>query len=242
MERTQLEFSIQEAGCLIYVADRHLGGHPFSEFHEFFGGRSGLRDLTLGGAVMAASLYQDDGYNVRVVFGDLTENENDQWTSRIDWKLDLSSGQMTVSGVCDEGLADHMKEWPFAEDGGDYELGAFIQVTPGQYAVSIYGFPPNDLAGGWMRLENKGLFREAFGRDAGIEFEKPVDYFKRTRPGETPRDWITEGWEDANFLDFIIQLRPMDGDLLQPEFEEDGCLKWKFRKPTMCPTGIEFQG
>ena len=104
MERRQIDFSIQEAGCLLYLADRNFGGYEINEFHEFFGGRTGLRDLTLQGAVIAGSLYQDDGYSVRVVFGDLTEEEVQGWTSNVDWKLSVPSGQIAVSGVCDDGL------------------------------------------------------------------------------------------------------------------------------------------
>lgn len=42
----------------------NFGGHPIGEFHEFFGGAKGLDELTNKGAVIATSLYQDDGYNV----------------------------------------------------------------------------------------------------------------------------------------------------------------------------------
>lgn len=241
MTRRAIDFLILEAGCLIYVADRGFGGYPAGEFHEFFGGVKGLRTLTEKGAVIAGSLYQDDGYNVRVVFGDLTEQEDLEWTSRIAWKLELDSGQMVVSGVCDEDLEETMEEFPTAEDGGEYDLGTFVEVPPGKYAVAIYSYPPGDLAGGWMRLEKRGFFRETFGRDSEIPFEKPIDYFTRTRPGEIPRDWIKDGWEDANFLGFVIQLTPLAAEPPPLRFEEDGCAGWEYRKPAICPVGIELE-
>ena len=51
MERKAIDFSIQEAGCLLYAADSNLGGKPFSELHHF-----GWQDLTLKGALMGMSL------------------------------------------------------------------------------------------------------------------------------------------------------------------------------------------
>lgn len=237
MPRDSLDFAIQEAGSLLYVADINFGGHPAGEFHEFFGGRSGLRELTERGAVMAGSLYQDDGYNVRVVHGDLNQDEA-EWTSAIRGTLNLGSGKMIVSGVCDEGLDSYIGDFPSATNGGDYELGTIVEVDPGVYTATIYSYPPNDLAGGWMRLIDKGFFRKTLGPALGIEFEKPVAYFERTRPGEPVPQWVAEGWDDMDFLDFVIQLKPAEATQMIQKFEEDGCLEWQYRKPEKCPKGI----
>jgi len=113
MERKAIDFSIQETGCLLYAADANLGGKPFNELHH-----SGWQDLTLKGALIGTSLYQDDGYNVRVLFGDLTVEEKSEWTGSVAWKLNLESGKMVVSGVCDEDLEDYMKDFPTAGTGG----------------------------------------------------------------------------------------------------------------------------
>lgn len=236
----RIDFSIQEAGCLIYAADKNLDGYPFAQLHEFFGGRKGLQDLTLKGAIMAASLYQDDGYNVRVVAGDLTSEETSEWTSKVSWKLNLVSGKMVVSGVCDEDLEDYMEDFPSAENAGAYELGCFVEIPAGEYKVSIYSYPPGDLAGGWMRIEEPREFRLCFGAEANLEYEKPLDYFKRTRPDENPPAWITQRYEEADFLDFLIHLAPLDAELKTPEFEPDGCLTWEYRKPSVCPAGIRI--
>lgn len=240
MNRNTLEFTIQEAGCLLYVADSLFGGFPPGRFHEFFGGRDGLRELTLNGAVMAAALYQDDGYLVRVVQGELTEHEDSDWTAAISWKLKLESGQMLVSGVADEDLEDYVADFPAAEDGGEYDLGCRVELPPGEYSVTIYSYPPNDLSGGWLRLEKPEIFRPGATRDPAAGYEKPLDYFTRTRPGERPPAWIRDDFEFGDFLDFVIQIRPLDADLPEPEFEPDGCLLWNFRKPERCPTGIRI--
>lgn len=241
MEDKRIDFSIQEAGCLLYLADKNLGGFPFGQMTEFFGGRDGLKDLTLKGAILAMELYQDDGYGVRFVIGDLTDAEKSEWTSKVSWKLNLESGEMVVSGVCDEDLEDYMEDFGVCENDGNYELGCFVQVPKGIYQADIYGFPPGDLAGGWMRIEDKSLFRQCFGKDSDLPFEKPIDYFNRTRPNENPPKWIIDGWEDKPFLNFLIHLSPLEKEPKIPKFEADGCLVWEFRKPEICPVGIQLE-
>lgn len=236
MKRQQIDFNIQEAGCLLYVADKNLGGHSFSQLH-----RSNWKDLILQNAIMMMSLYQDDGYSVRVIIGDLTDEEKTDWTSKASWKLNLESGEMVVSGVCDEDLEKYMKEFGDGVEETDCQLGCIVKVPEGKYRVDVYSYPPNDLAGGWMAIEDKSSFRACFGKDSEIPFEKPVDYFKRTRPNETSPDWIKNGYEDASFLDFVIHLSPFNGELPEQEFEDDSCLEWEFRKPEICPVGIRIE-
>lgn len=240
MNRKQIDFTIQQAGCLLYAADKNLGGFPWRELTDFFGGRGGLKDLTIMGAIMATELYQDDGYYVRVVEGDLTDEEKSQWTARAAWKLNLESGEMVVSGVCDEDLEDYMEDFPVADDGGDYDLGCFVKISSGVYAVTIYSYPPGDLSGGWMRIESAREFRLCFGKDSGIEHEKPIDYWNRTRPDEKPPVWVADGYDDIAYLNFLIHLAPVSDDLPVPNFESDGSVSWEYRKPEICPKGIEF--
>jgi hypothetical protein len=122
----RLDFSIQEAGCLIYAADRNLGGLPFGDLYS-----ADWKNLTFQGAIMMLSLYQDDGYTVRVVLGDLTLEEQTEWTAKAVWKLNLESGKMVISGVCDEDLEEYLEDFPPAESGGNYELGCFVEVPKG---------------------------------------------------------------------------------------------------------------
>jgi len=240
MERKQIDFMIQEAGCLLYAADKNLGGFAWRELTDFFGGRDVLKNLTRTGVIMATELYQDDGYNIRVIFGDLTDEEKTDWTARAAWKLNLGSGEMVISGVANEDLENYMKDFPFAEDGGEYQLGCFVEVPPGEYAVTIYSYPPNDLSGGWMAIENQREFNLCFGKDSEFEYEKPLNYWTRTRPAEPPPAWVKDGWEDDNFLDFIIHLTSLTDENPLPEFELDGCIKWTYRKPELCPKGIRI--
>jgi hypothetical protein len=236
MKRKQIDFSIQEAGCLLYAADRNLGGRPFGEFNT-----GNWKELALDGSAMAMSLYQDDGFTIRLIIGDLTEEEKTEWTSKVSWQLDLESGEIVVSGVCDEDLEDYLKDFGDGQNVTDCYLGCIVKIPAGNYQVDVYSYPPNDLAGGWMAIEDKSLFRACFGQDSEFTFEKPVNYFNRTRPNENPPEWIKNGYEDAWFLDFVIQLTPISKELPIPEFEDGGCLQWEFRKPEICPIGIRLE-
>jgi hypothetical protein len=239
MTNQLVQFNIDEAGSLLYLADRSLGGHRFSQISEAFDRNGGLKELTLGGAIMAMGLYQDDGYAVRIVNGPLKPEEESQWTSKVTSKLNLSSGRLVISGVSFDGFDKYLENFETAEDGGEYEFGCFVDFTPGVYRVDVYSYPPNDLAGGLLVLESRREFRRHFGE--ATPFEKMSDYFNRTLPGQTAPDWIAEGYEDAAFLDFVVQLSPLAEDLAEPQFDEDqNCLKWEYRKPEICPVGIRL--
>lgn len=236
MKREQIDFSIQEAGCLLYVADKNLGGNSFGDLFT-----SSWRDLTLQNAIMLMSLYQDDGYSVRVVRGDLTDEEKSEWTAKVTWTLNLESGEMAVSGVCDPDLAKYLEDFGDGVNETDCHLGCILNIPKGVYQIDVYSYPPNDLSGGWMAIEDRSSFRACFGKDSEIPYEKPLDYFNRTRPNEIVPDWIKEGYEDASFLDFVIHLSTFNGEMPIPKFEDDSCLEWEYRKPEICPIGIRWQ-
>jgi hypothetical protein len=228
-ERHEVAFSIDEAGCLIYVADA-----------------ADLIGTQGTGPITGGELYQDDGYNVRLVLGgELTDEEQSNWTSRAEAKFSLPSGDMIVSGILDPDFDRWVAGFgAFAVDAGDggrHELGCRVAVPAGDYRVAFYGYPPNDLAGGWMRIEEPGDFKAAFSEDPGPDTdEKAVDYFTRTRPGEPVPEWVSQGWEDAAFLDFVIHLRTLDGESSDLQTDPSSFLDWQFRKPDVCPLGIRL--
>ncbi len=235
----QIQFEIGEAGCLIYVADRNFGGEAFTKLDDFFGGTPGLEELTRRGAIMAMSLYQDDGYGVCVrVGGELSAEECAQWTSHVAGRLIVESGQLVVSGVIPED--DELSDFEPAVEGESHWSGAIVDVPGGEYRCDIYSYPPNDLAGGWKRIEDCGFFKSAFGQDPNITYEKPEAYFARTRPGESAPAWVTNGFEDATFFEFLVHLTPLAGTFPEPVFEEFGCLQWNYRKPEVFPIGIRL--
>lgn len=235
MPRDQVQFTIQEAGCLIYVTDRSV-----------------LEGTAGAGPVTGGELYQDDGFCIRAVRGELTPEEQDNWTSRMATEVQLPSGQMIVAGILDPDfdrwLADFgVSEIESSEDvetSGEHELGCIVPVEPGEYVVEIYGYPPNDLAAGWMRIEDREMFSLTTGEpvedESGIK-ESAQEYFERTRPGEPVPEWIADGYEDAEFLDFVIRLQRIgDADASLAESAGQRFLEWEARKPAVCPVGIRI--
>jgi hypothetical protein len=102
------------------------------------------------------------------------------------------------------------------------------------YLYEAYSYLPGDLSGGWGMITNP----RTFGKHPGIEPEKAVDYFRRTRPNQGSPTCIEDKNEEGSYIDFIIRLRPLKEESMPPDMEEDGCIKWQYRKPAICPTGI----
>ncbi len=234
MENRRLEFIIHEAGCLIMIAPMSLGGHEYEELLDLFGDAQNLRQMIEQRAIMPMDLYQDDGYLVRVVFGDLNEEEASQWTARARWKLNIPCGQLLITGALDNEAG-----FEAIKDGDKFWLGGYVEVPAGEYDAEVYSYPPGDLSTGWGQIENfdgKGLFKPA----AGIQPENPLDYFKRTRPDEEPPAWIREDGfvQEGEYINFVVRLAPLTDARPMPELEDGGFLKWEFRKPERCPVGI----
>ena len=101
MQNKRLDFLIEEAGCLIWVAPRSLGGLTPAQLAQVWMGRAtqNTGDLVKGGVMMPMSLYQDDGYLVRFILGELSQQEQAKWTARALWKLDISCGEVLISGI-----------------------------------------------------------------------------------------------------------------------------------------------
>jgi hypothetical protein len=133
---------------------------------------------------------------------------------------------MVVSGVRDPDIEAYLEDFPVAETGGDYQLGRIVEIPAGANAVSIYAYPPNDLSGGRMAIEDARTFKTRFGQESDLKHEKPLNYFARTHPGEAPSGWLADGWEENRFLDFPIHLAPLSENVTPPAFEADGGLAW----------------
>jgi hypothetical protein len=240
----RIEFSFWEAGCLIWVGAKDLCGLSYHEFCHLIWGNDPekiKKFIYENQAFLAMNLYQDDGYRVRVVMGELNPQEQEEWVARVRWKLNLSCGAMVVSGILDEDEEEFNNLPSVSEILEDDGLQCYVEVEPGIYQVEIYSYPPGDLSTGWGQITGSGLFKP----QPGIEPESLKDYFYRTRKPEEISAWIgyeiTEDAEqkvDANYIDFVIRVSPVIDDLTVPKLENDGAVSWEFRKPEKCPLGI----
>ncbi|MEB3190339.1 MAG: hypothetical protein VKL42_08355 [Snowella sp.] len=247
-----ITFSFWEAGCLIWLGAKDLGGLSYSEFCHLLWGEDleKLRDYIVNKkAFIPLDLYQDDGYRVLVKMGELSPQEQEEWVARVRWYVDLSGGQLVVSGVADE-VEDAFLEMLIASDTSDVSnaFQCYIEVPPGLYQVEIYSFAPGDLSTAWQQIVGDGFFPVS----PGIEPEALSAYFQRTRPDQEPSPWIalelTEDshqkqelyreLQDLKYLDFTIRLTRQLEVLPIPEITPEGGVQWEFRKPERCPLGI----
>ena len=239
--RKAIDLQIGTAGCLIWVAPRSLGGLSPVDFSSAWmggGGPESVESLIKRGAIAPFGLYQDDGYCVRFLQGDLSDQENEEWTAKGVSKLSIPCGEVLVSGVLTPDFADiELPSMTEASAPGYFELGCFVKVDPGEYKLEVLAYPPDDLSAGWGHITD----HLSFGKVAGIKPEKPLDYFKRTRPGEAPPPWINFEDEEKQYVNFIVRLSPYMGDPHEPKLADDGAdvgIAWEFRKPDKCPLGI----
>jgi hypothetical protein len=247
----RIEFSFWEAGCLIWVGAKDLGGLDYDEFCQLVRGEKPEKTKNFileRQAFLFMELYQDDGYRVRVVIGELNTQEAEDWVARVRWKLNLACGKMVVSGIADDDEEEFI-DMPAATERDPDALQGYVEVPSGEYQVEIYSYPPGDLSTAWGQIIIPNLFTP----QAGIEPESLKDYFLRTRPQQEPPAWIAyEITEDqqkkseyyqaavaADYVDFVIRLSPViDDDLPTPKLAADGSVAWEFRKPDRCPLGI----
>ncbi|GBO53685.1 hypothetical protein APA_1633 [Pseudanabaena sp. lw0831] len=247
----RIEFGFWEAGCMIWVGAKDFVSQDYDGFCNLLwnNDQEKLKEAILEQkAVLAMDLYQDDGYNVRVVMGELNDQEREEWVARVRWRLDLSCGQMIVSGVLGDTDCDEIPEAKAIADSDDC-LECYVEVPPNEYQVEVYSYAPGDLSTGWGQIVNPSLFKPT----EGIESETLKAYFERTRPDTPIPAWIgceieedsmrrkrycDEAYASSDFIDFVIRLSPVIEDLPSPQLDTSGCIKWEFRKPERCPLGL----
>lgn len=129
------------------------------------------------------------GVVVRVVVGELSRQEDEEWIDRLRWRLDLPTGELVLQGG---GFSSYRLER--LETGGprrhDLDLH-LLQVTPGNYDVDLLTF-----------VGSGGIGHEVLHAPAPAEpgarprRRPPPDlalegaWFRRTRPRATMPDWL----------------------------------------------------
>lgn len=243
----RIEFSFDEAGCVICVGAKELGGISYQEFCRLFWSDNPIKVIEQQ-VFLGMELYQDDGYLVRVVLGELTHQEQEEWVARVRWKLNLTCGAMIVTGIFDEEESVSMPSFSNLDE-NEYILQCYVEVPPAIYQVEIYSYPPGDLSTGWGQITDPDLFPA----EPGIQSESIKDYFLRTRQMTEIQPWIayeiTEDkqkkqeilstLDDISYVNFVIRLSPIiDDNLPLPKLDDNNFVAWEFRKPEKCPLGI----
>ena len=194
------------------------------------------------GLALEVHLAQDDAFVARVVVGELSAEERQEWVARMEGTLDLRDGRLLVSvgptifEAFDDGDEDD------EENLADYLRR--VDVPPGRYAVTVYAFYPTQEADGAVDLEAAG-------------YDGHARWFAATRPGETapswlesfnkgPDDFLTYEEEaedddghgvDCRWVNYLVHLRPLP-DGARVGNDPDAGYAWQGRMPERCPRGV----
>ncbi len=250
----RLDFQLYDESGFWWIAPKHLDGNSLSEFiAKLFD--SEIHDLLEHHAVLPITMYGDGGnMKIRVVLGDLTAEEQDNWTARTTATLDLATGQLWIGTSCDPDVyADHPDPVSLEALANDKQPRhtlidfGYLDVPPDLYRVDLYCFPPCDMSATWESIVEPGSW-------AGThpEAEPLAAYFQRTRTDAEMPDWIGHALysqqviTDDRFsqlpgdrwLEFLVHLTPIAEPLPPPQLDEGGYNLWETRKPPRCPVGV----
>lgn len=200
------------------VTSRRMAGQELDE------GSAEWRKAVNRGDLLPLTLVQDDPFVIRVVVGGpLTAQEEAEWVARADWHLNVSDGQLCVTGGAPFSSGDY-------EDSESYHerFVGEVAIPKGHYKASLY----THLHG----VNGSGVIDHlagGYGRGESVE-----DWFDRTRPGAEPPNW-----EDRQTVEFLLHLEPVGGAPKQglSKLPEDGWFSGleNARKPELCPLGLE---
>lgn len=250
----RFDFKLYDESGFWWLAPAHLGGYSLPDFINKVSDDD-IQDLLDRQALLPITMYGDGGgMRMRIVFGELTPDEQENWTARTTASLDLSDGKLLIGTSCDPDVYDD-EPAPYSlnevANGNLPEYGmmdfSYLAISPGLYRADVYCFPPHDLSATWKSIISPGSWA---GTHA--EAEPLATYFRRTRSNEEMPSWIgyelrldgvinDDRFQDPQlekFLEFLIHLTPIEAPLPHPNLSEGGYTIWETRKPSRCPVGV----
>lgn len=109
-------------------------------------------------------LVQDDSFNLRVVVGELSTQEQAEWVGKVQWHLLAPSNRLVLETGLEPNLTDEEAQ------------ALALEVPTGSYRVTLYAHLPGVNA--WACLREAG-HTESLG-----------EWFRRTRGNEPMPDWL----------------------------------------------------
>lgn len=224
---------------------------------------AGWQQLIQDGVFLPISLIQDNCPLFRVIINDsLTEQEKAECVDHFAWKLLIADGRLALIGGCEY-------LWGEASE----EFIKVLEVPPGEYRVDVYtcftGINGPDIYWGNYEVDagQKGA-TNAKSSGGPLQSEPIAAWFRRTRPQEEFPQWLVEhAYEDPrcdpgheqywydydgplyeddgpDYIDFIVQLRPLDQSLPLPDalpVLEDGWIpeEINLQLPDTCARGLQ---
>jgi hypothetical protein len=203
------------------VTSRRMAGKTLEE------GSAEWKKAVGRGDLLPLSLVQDDSFVIRVVAGEpLTEQEQAEWVSRIDWHLNIPDGLLCITG----GAVFSNDDYDDSESYSEQFVGE-VAIPKGRYRASLYSM----LQG----INGDAVMDHLAGSPRRTESIE--DWFARTRPGQTMPD--EEGEDGRELAGFLLHLEPVDAAPRKglSKLPDDGWFTGfeNARKPDLCPLGLE---
>jgi hypothetical protein len=203
------------------VTSRRMAGKTLDE------GSPEWKKAVNRGDMLPLTLMQDDPFVIRVVAGEpLTDQEEAEWVARVDWHLNISDGQLCVTG----GSVFTNEDYDDTDSYSEQFVGE-VAIPKGRYKASLYS-----MAYG---INGSGVLDHlAGGYDKSESFE---DWMARTRPGHKVPDWDAD--QGREVVGFLLHLEPLEavpknGLSKLPEEGWFGGAE-NARKPEICPLGLK---
>lgn len=244
--RIARDLSIYNEATGFSVHARGLGGLDRSAIDD------DMERCVRDGLVVPVELVQDDSLQVRVVVGDLTPAEAEEWVGRVVAWLRVPDGSLAVEGGFD----------PDTEDDGEFVK--YVDVPPGDYRVEVLTYlhgingdyclgeleGEHDSLGAWFRRTRpdtpmpawaKAMFADEPSLDPGHEDEWDA-YAEEIEAlsDDEERELYGEG-----LIDFLVHLTPLgEGGVADASpLGEDGwfAIDTGARRPERFPLGIPFE-
>lgn len=130
----RLDFSFSGGSGLLWLADADLVGAEQE---------TALAQQAPGTDVVMVEFPEDLVANIRLVVGELEDEEEQSWVGRCAGGVGVRSGQVLLGNVLSESLRDDLQRFRPLERGGRYKEGARFALDEGP---SLSGSPPELLA------------------------------------------------------------------------------------------------
>lgn len=201
------------------------------------------------GLIIPIELVQDDALLVRVVLGNLTEAEEEEWVGRIVWKLHIPCGSLAVEGGFDPRTTDEDDFVQFVDvPAGDYrvEVLTYFHGVNGEYCIE--DLLKSEPLGAWFRRTRpdtsmpmwiKLYLSEEPELDPG--YEEEWEEFAEYIDGLSEKKY-DKLFDENQLIDFVVRLTPLEDSSLDLVIGDEGwfAVDTCARKPERCPLGIKF--
>lgn len=183
--------------------------------------------------------------SAKLVVGELTPREEEEWLGRIQSRLEIPCGAFIVIGG-----GGFEEDWePVIDCDASAESTqnvARFEVPPGAYLVELYAF---------VRSMTFNVSWDGHGYNrTGKETAKSLaEWWQNTRPGEPYPDWLTSELagtyktaSDLGLQEYVIRLRPWrEEDKVLPVPQqipgEHWCGVFEYRRNIPCPRGLRIE-